>query len=379
MRNFLRKLYKIWGNLMAYGLHLYYNRWCNQIIKIQNIPNKKVKGEKEYINKWSQLSCNVNPKYYRIFSNYIEPSPDIVPEDICHNIIEHILNPTKHRVFYSDKNMYDKLFNKDILPTTIIRCIENTFYDENYKIINHCEIEKTIKNIPFKAVILKPTIDSCSGNGVFLYKKGDDGYLYNTIDNKPLTSLFLLSYGNNWILQECLEQHSYMSMFNTTSVNTLRVLVYRSVTDNKPKVLNSIMRIGQKGSHLDNAHAGGLFVGISENGKVDNFLCDQYGNKYKEFNDINFENSEYQIPNYYKVIKFAEYISNTVTHLRLLSLDIMIDKNGIPKLIEFNVYALGTWAFQFTTHSVFGEYTDEIIQYCKDRKSQIERVKVSVW
>ena len=379
MRNFLRKLYKIWGNLMAYGLHIYYNRWCNKIIKLQNIPNKKVAGEDLYLSKWKQLSHNVNPKYYRIFSNYIEPSPNIVPEDICHNIIEHVLNPAKHRVFYSDKNMYDKLFKKGTLPQTILRCIQGTLYDSNYKIVDSTQIDNLINDIQYHSVILKPTIDSDSGHNVCLFKKAENNVFHNIQNNKKLNFDLLKSAGNNWILQECLEQHSYMSMFNTTSVNTLRVLVYRSVTDNKPKVLNSIMRIGQKGSYLDNAHAGGLFVGISKDGKVNNFLCDQYGNKYKEFNDINFKNSEYQIPNYDKVIKFAEYISNTITHLRLLSLDIMIDKNGIPRLIEFNVYALGTWAFQFSTHCVFGEYTDEIIKYCKERKSQIERVKVSVW
>lgn len=379
MGRFLRKIYKYWGSLMAIGLTLYYNKWCKSILKQQNIPNKKVEGEDEYLKKWKQLSHYVNTKYYRIFSQYIKPDPNIVPEDICHNVIEHVLNPVKHRVFYSDKNMYDKLFTKGTLPTTILRCIENSFYDDSYNTVDSDKISEIINNIPYNAVILKPTIDSCSGHGVLLYIKGDDGFLYNKSDNKRLTNEILCSYGNNWILQECVEQHSFMSKFNKTSVNTLRVLVYRSPIDNKPKVLNSIMRIGQKGSHLDNAHAGGLFVGISKNGTVGKFLCDQYGNKYKEFNDINFSDSEFKIPEFDKIIKFSEYISRTIIHLRLLSLDIMIDKNGTPRLIEFNVYALGTWAFQFATHCVFGECTDEIIKYCKEQKSKIERVRVSVW
>ena len=379
MRNFLRKLYKIWGNLMAYGLHIYYNRWCNKIIRLQNIPNKKVAGEDLYLSKWKQLSHNVNPKYYRIFSNYIEPSPNIVPEDICHNIIEHVLNPAKHRVFYSDKNMYDKLFKKGTLPQTILRCIQGTFYDSNYKIIDSTKIDNLINDIQFHSVILKPTIDSDSGHNVCLFKKADDNVFYNIQNDKKLNFNLLKSAGNNWILQECLEQHSCMSTFNSTSVNTLRVLVYRSPFDNTSRVLNTIMRIGKKGSHIDNAHAGGLYVGISQDGKVGNFLCDQYGNKYHNFNDLVFKDNNYIIPNFDKVIELAKYVGDSIIHLRLLALDIMIDKEGEPHLIEFNIYALSTWLFQFTTSSAFGEYTNEIIQYCKEKKSQIERVKVSVW
>ena len=379
MRRLLRKLYKTWGNLMAYGLHLYYNGWCNKIVKMQKIPNKKMEGEAQYIAKWKQLSRHVNPKYYRIFSKYIEPTANIVPEDICHNVIEHILNPAKHRVFYADKNMYDKLFQKGTLPDTILRCIQSSLYDSNYKIVDNVAVEELIKNVSHNSVILKPSVDSDSGHGVHLFRKGDDGIFYDCQDGKKLTSELLKSVGENWILQECIEQHPYMAAFNETSVNTLRVLVYRSPIDNKSRVLNTIMRIGKKGSHIDNAHAGGLFIGISPEGKVGNFLCDQYGNKYGTFNDLNFIDNDYVIPYFDKVKELAEYVGDSIVHLRLFALDVMIDKNGKPRLIEFNIYALSTWLFQFTTSNAFGEYTDEIIEYCKERKSQIERVRVSVW
>lgn len=379
MRKFLRKIYKYWGNLMAYGLHLYYNKWCNKIMKLQNIPNNKIDGEEEYTKKWKQLSSNVNPLYYRIFSQYIKPDANIVPEDICHNIIEHILNPAKHRIFYADKNMYDKIFPAGTLPATIIRCIQGHIYDSVYKNIEKNEIETILNNISYESIIIKPTVDSDSGHGVLLYKKGKNNLFYNSKDNSPLTYEALKNIGKDWIIQECMEQSSYMSMFNKTSVNTLRVLVYRSPIDNKARVLNSILRIGKKGSYIDNAHAGGVFVGINKDGSFGHFLCDQFGNKYNEFNDFNFKNNKYQIPNFEHIKKFAESIAERVIHLRLLALDIMIDKNGKPTLIEFNVYALGTWPFQFTTSSVFGECTDEIIAYCKDRKSEIERVRVSVW
>ena len=34
-----------------------------------------------------------------------------------------------------------------------------------------------------------------------------------------------------------------------------------------------------------------------------------------------------------------------------------------PKLIEFNVDACSSWLYQFSTGTIFGEYTDEVIDY----------------
>ena len=62
-----------------------------------------------------------------------------------------------------------------------------------------------------------------------------------------------------------------MAQFNSTSVNTLRIVVYRSVTDNNLYVTNSILRIGLKDSVIDNAHAGGVFIGIDNNGNWEMF------------------------------------------------------------------------------------------------------------
>ena len=59
-------------------------------------------------------------------------------------------------------------------------------------------------------------------------------------------------------------------------------------------------------------------------------------------------------------------IGNSIPHLRLLALDIMIDASGKPRLIEFNSSDYSMWLFQFTTHGAFGDYTEEIIRYCSD-------------
>lgn len=68
--------------------------------------------------------------------------------------------------------------------------------------------------------------------------------------------------------------------------------------------------------------------------------------------------------------KFSEDLCSDIPNHRCFNLDVMIDKAGNPKLIEFNISAMGIWAYQFLGKSCFGEYTDEIIDYCRNNLSR---------
>lgn len=124
------------------------------------------------------------------------------------------------------------------------------------------------------------------------------------------------------------------------------------------------MRIGGKGSYVDNAHAGGMFVGVKDDGTLCDFVCNQYGIKNRFFNDIDFSN-HYQIPSFDSIVKFACSVGNFVPHCRLLALDVALQDNGRPKLIEFNV-ATGSysmWLFQLTVGTALGNFTQELLDY----------------
>lgn len=82
-------------------------------------------------------------------------------------------------------------------------------------------------------------------------------------------------FGRDFIIQECVEQSEYISQFNPSSVNTLRLSMYRSVKDNK---------------------------------------C------------------------------------------------------------HITVEAYSSWLFQYTIGTAFGKFTDEIIDYCKDNRVDIEEI-----
>lgn len=52
----------------------------------------------------------------------------------------------------------------------------------------------------------------------------------------------------------------------------------------------------------------------------------------------------------------------------------MVDKTGEPRLIEFNSDAYSICFFQFTNSTALGEYTDEIIEYCKNNIDKAQKV-----
>ena len=352
-------------------------RYYKSLLWMNGIPNRSVEGEEEWVRKWQVLGMKANPVYYRLFSYYIGNDVNIVPEDICHDVVENLLNPMKYAKFYADKNVFDRLMPEGCLAKTLLRKMNGVYYDADYQRLDIDE--KTLQGILDKAetdkVIIKPSVEGSSGMGVRCFVSDGGGKWKVYGGDEELTLWYLEThYGLDFIMQERLEQHEAINHFCQTSVNTLRLTLYRSVTDDACHVPSAIMRIGNEGSVVDNAHAGGCYAGIDvASGKLKHEVLDQYGRRRTKFNGVDFAVQQ-QIPQelWEKVVRFAKSIGTYVPHHRLLALDLMIDKDGNPRLVEFNVEYYSMWLFQFTVGPAFGEYTDEIINYCKERLDTLE-------
>lgn len=353
-----------------------YRKQYKNLLRRNNVPNKPYPNESEWVEKWSVLG-KANPIYFRLFSHYIGNDINIIPEDICHNIVEPILDPIRYVPYYSDKNIFDRLFRPGTLPKTIFRKMRGFYYDEQYnsiKLSEDCALYNILQSSGCNKIIIKPSVGSSSGNGIKLFEKKDNEWIEFGGDSQLSLAYLNTNYGDDIVVQECVEQAEFMSYFNPTSVNTLRLTLYRSVKTNECHIPSAIIRIGANGSLVDNAHAGGGCVGIKvEDGTLCNKVLNQYGESQTEFNGIDFT-KEHKIPNWDKVVDFAKYIGQNVPHHRLLALDIMIDKSGTPRLIEFNCDDYGMWVFQFTIGPALGECTDEIIEYCKNNLDKAQKV-----
>jgi len=344
-----------------------------KIMKGNRIVSKKTEGEELFLKKWKKLTSDVNVIYYRCFSHYIflpnESLSNIISGDISVKFIEPILNPIKYRAYYEDKNIYGKMYPKEWLPKTYLRRMNGIYMDEDYNVISDFN-NKTLNNLLLSVnqFIIKPSVDSESGRGVKLYIRKGSYFIDN---NKEIFSLnnLTVKYGNDFIIQERLKQSSYISQFNSTSINTIRVVVYRSVIDDKLHVTNSILRVGSQGSILDNAHAGGFFTGINENGELGCQYANYLGLVSRDFNGIDLNENYFEIPNYKKIKDFSKQIVSQIPHHRLVALDIALNEKNDPILIESNIGGFSYWLFQFCGQITLDGYTDEIIDYCIAHKN----------
>ncbi len=67
--------------------------------------------------------------------------------------------------------------------------------------------------------------------------------------------------GAEFIIEQYFEQHPILSGLNSTSVNTLRIMVYQE-NNSRPHCVGAYLRIGREGAVIDNGSAGGISAKI---------------------------------------------------------------------------------------------------------------------
>lgn len=356
--------------------------WCNHVLSFQQekvtISQKEIQA---YKNKWKKLSRYVSSKYVFALGAKLEESSlsNIAPEDIVHHYIEPILNPYPYRAYCEDKNNFARILPASYLPKEFLRRIDGSFYDKDYNLIDFSKMNDVLKELGrvHKRIIVKPSIDSSSGQGICFYDFDGENFV-NVQNSEPFVKLFSDPNAKNFVVQEIFEQSDFMKTFCKTSINTMRIVTYKSVRDDRVHIPAMILRIGKDGSLVDNAHAGGSFVSIDpQTGVLGKFVSDQFGRRSAIFNGIDFSKSFFRVPNFDNILKFAKDVATRVPYHRLLALDVVVGQGGTPKILEYNVSYFGSWPFPFVGQTPFGKFTDEIIEYCSKKRKGLRRVSYS--
>lgn len=142
------------------------------------------------------------------------------------------------------------------------------------------------------------------------------------------------------VLEEYIVQHPLMSRFNADSVNTLRI-VYLS-TDKGTNFLYCSLRIGRKGSRVDNLCAGGMVCAVGARyGKVCSDAFDNDGNRYNahpDDADVTFLGMAVPfLPEALAMSLAAAKRLYSETGLGLVGFDVAIKSDG-PVILEANAY-----------------------------------------
>lgn len=137
------------------------------------------------------------------------------------------------------------------------------------------------------------------------------------------------------LLEELIIAHESIYALNPDSVNTVRIVTYYD--GEKSIVHDSFMKVGQKGSFVDNGGAGGIFVHVDpKTGMLDTNGCDENGVIYETHPYTKTRFDGYQLPEWDKALALGLELADKVPGLNYLGWDFTYTKDGKWIVVEGN-------------------------------------------
>ena len=179
-----------------------------------------------------------------------------------------------------------------------------------------------------KKLFVKP-VSSSFGQGAHVLQ------IDNNTDINELNDIFLRYNNGNWIMEDLIIQSPEMSVWNESSVNTVRLPC--SLNNGKFYIINPFFRTGRKGKVVDNGGGGGVFACIDENsGIVVTDGIDERNIQYTSHPDSKKVFKGWQVPQWGELKKLAEEIFRTcLPDHKYIGFDFAYTNNGWV-LIEGN-------------------------------------------
>ena len=314
----------------------------------------KLKLGKKVLYNWHKNYYSISGKFdYKYF-----------PELLYIPGIERLLNNPKYYGCLQDKSMIE-IFVKGldyVKPLeTYIRCANGLLTDSNYNII---DIEEAASILCKKEkFFIKPTIDSCSGKDCRICIPKED---YDNLTREKILDI-LKNYGKNYIVQKVVKNSEELKKLNPTSLNSFRIITY--ILDGKIYHMPISLKMGRSNGYLDNAHAGGIFIGIDDEGNLSEYAHSEFGENFDKHPDTNVIFKGYKIARVPQVLEVAHKLQTLFPHVGCINWDLTIDENGNIVLIEGNMRNGSIWHPQMANgKSAFGDNTERILEIVKENK-----------
>ena len=349
-------------------LHEYINviRKWKLISSVSLTKEQKDQIDKFYIDNYGK---KIPYWWHRLYQSYTGNfDPLYFPEIFFSTRLELQSNKRIDALRYENKNMLNVIASgvpEVRTPDTFIMCVNGCYYDHNRNIISRNTAVSIVSGIAGGAVA-KITIDTSSGRGVHVLNIANS---IDTISGKPVVDI-IDSLGDNFVVQERLQAHSSLATIYADSINTIRVITY--IADDQINVAPLTLRIGRGGNLVDNAHAGGIFVGVSDEGKLRKEAYTEYQQRFERHPDSGVVFENYQIPYVEQIREAAIKMHQQIPMFRFVSWDFTIDKNSQIVLVEMNLHSQTVWFPQMANGcAFFGNNTGIILQELNRKRRHI--------
>ncbi len=278
-----------------------------------------------------------------------------IPTSEYKNHIIGRLNVYPLHLAYNDKNMTDITLPNTHQPKIFLKNMGGYFYSQG-KAVSEEEALNMCKNLG--DVIIKPSLTG-RGKGVRRV------YIENgKVDGMQSLDKLFEEYRADYLVQDVIHQHADMSALNSSSINTIRIVTYR--TGMEVKIVYTVIRIGREGMNVDNESAGGISAIIHPDGTIGKYAYGAPGNDKIEYTDSGVQLDGYKVPSYEKALELVKSSHMQLPYFNMIGWDIAIEEDGLPIMIELN---LNPDLSQSANGPAFGDYTEMIIKDAMSRRN----------
>lgn len=281
------------------------------------------------------------------------------PEFLLIPKFEYFMNAGKaYAEVLSDKNFLPLLAQKAKvrMPHAYLSCTAGLLKDGDEQIISPAEACRLLADRG--PAFIKPTVGTNSGKdcAVVNFAQGID-----VLSKKSVRDI-LAGYGSDYVVQEKIICHPQVAKLHPCSCNTFRIVSYR--WQDKFYTTPTVMRIGRKDSFLDNAHAGGMFVAVDEDGALHDTAFTEFHESFQVHPDTGIAFRGWRIDGFAGCVKAALKLHSFIPQIGVINWDFTLDRSGTPVLIEANTIDGGIWLLEMAHgQGPFGDRTAEILRW----------------
>ena len=157
----------------------------------------------------------------------------------------------------------------------------------------------------------------------------------NAEDSAAVEELLLECKKDAYVVEGAIKQVPEIAAINPSSINTIRAYTLLN-RKGEGQILGIMLRVGRKGSHVDNWGSGGIGYDFD----IDTGVCIGYGrdkknNPYIFHPDSNVQMVGFRLPNFENLKTTIIELTHRVPEARFVGWDIAITPNGY-ELVEMN-------------------------------------------
>ena len=294
---------------------------------------------------------------------------DYLPEIIYSTKIEPKFNDYTYCSVYADKNLSEMFFDNKIDGVRTPKCYlsnnHGKFYDGDRHLISKEKAIEILSNIG--TVVIKPTVDSSSGKNVIIANMQNGINTRNGMSAEEIIN----SYSSNFTVQEKIVSCEELAILYPNSINTIRTISY--IVGDRIDVAPLSLRIGGSGSEVDNIHAGGMSIAVSNDGSLSTKAYRLgYGDSFQCFDkhpDTNIAFDGYKLSFVDALISTAKRLHEMTANIGVISWDFTVDSNGEIVVIEANFRGQSVWFPQMLSgNTFFGDNTKSVLNMMNGRR-----------